>query len=339
MRDLVVGDSVDQYEVIDLLGRSGMASIFKAIDSESGRTVVLKVPHVQYESDVVFYERFQREEEIGQRLDHSNIVRVLTPREKSRMYLAMEYVEGQSLRAVLHSNGPLATERALDVARQLCAALSYLHQNGVVHRDVKPENVLLLPPDGAVKLLDFGIALLHSARRVTWAGLSGTLGTPDYMAPERIRGRRGDARTDVYAIGTILYEMLTGHLPYEAPNAVALLRAKTHRDPTPPREHVRVIHPSLEAIVVKALARDPRDRYATAEEMLADLRDPFAVASRSKAVQGARNSAAPWSWVWRILPASLGVAAGRARLASAKTSPAERSSMMEAPGSRGAAKP
>ena len=289
MRDLAVGDRVDQYEITDLLTRSGMASIFKATDRDSGATVVLKVPHLQYESDVVFYERFQREEEIGRRLDHPGIVRVLAPCEKSRMYLAMEYVEGQSLRALLRAKGPLPTEEALDIARQLCGALSYLHHEGVVHRDVKPENVLLVPPSGAVKLLDFGIALLESARRLTWAGLSGTLGTPDYMAPEQIRGRRGDARTDVYAAGTILYEMLTGHLPFDADNAAAILRAKTHRAPTPPGDYVRGLHPSLQAIVLKALARDPRDRHRTADELLADLREPFAVSRRARPTQRARN--------------------------------------------------
>jgi serine/threonine-protein kinase len=281
MRDLGVGDRLDQYEIVDVLARSGMATVFKAVDQDSGRAVALKVPHAQYECDVAFHERFLREEEIGRRLEHPNVVRALAPREQTRMYLALEYVEGSSLRALLRASGPIAPERALSIARQLCGALAYLHRNGVVHRDVKPENVVLVPPEGAVKLLDFGIALLDSARRITWAGLSGTIGTPDYMAPEQVRGRRGDARTDVYAAGTILYEMLTGHLPFEADNVPALLRAKTHRDATSPRRHVRGIQPGLEAIVRKALARSPRERYATADEMLAELEDPGAAAARA----------------------------------------------------------
>ncbi|HVP69236.1 MAG TPA: serine/threonine-protein kinase [Anaeromyxobacteraceae bacterium] len=282
MRDLVTGDRVDQYEIGDLLARSGMASIYKALDTESGRTVVLKVPHVQYECDAAFYERFQREEEIGRRLDHPNIVRVLTPRAKSRMYLAMEYVEGPSLREGLRPGQPLPTQRALQIARQLCAALSYLHRNGVVHRDVKPENILVAPGDGTVKLLDFGIAFLEAARRLTWAGLTGTLGTPDYMAPEQLHGRRGDARTDVYAIGVILYEMLTGRPPYDAPDMAALLRMKAQRDPPSPRLFAPEVPAVLAEIVLRAISRNPRDRYGDADELLRDLEEPLGRASKGR---------------------------------------------------------
>jgi eukaryotic-like serine/threonine-protein kinase len=309
MRDLVVGDTVDQYEVTELLARSGMASIFKATDRESGEPVVLKVPHIQYESDVVFYERFMREEEIGRRLSHPNIVRSLAPASKSRMYLALEYVEGESLRARLRAKRPLATEEALHIACQLCTAVAYLHEQGVVHRDLKPENVLLVPPRGEVKLLDFGIALLGSARRVTWAGLSGTLGTPDYMAPEQVKGRRGDARTDLYAIGIMLYEMLTAHLPYEEGDHAALLRAKTHRAPVPPREHVRDLPASLQAIILRAIDPDPRERYATARELLADLQSPLSAPVRAGAHRRTQRRA-PWTvWPRRVLLAAVGIAA------------------------------
>src|SRR5574340_202732 len=191
-----------------------MASIFRALDTESGQPVALKIPHIQYESDVVFSERFRREQDVGQRLVHRNVVRVLRPREQSRVYLVMELLEGRSLRALLGDRKPLPVERALDVARQVCEALVYLHAQGVVHRDVKPEN-LLVTADGTVKLLDFGIALFEAERRLTWMGLSNAVGTPDYMAPEQIRGRRGDPRTDVYAVGMLLYETLTAHLPYD----------------------------------------------------------------------------------------------------------------------------
>jgi serine/threonine protein kinase len=282
MREDHVGDRVDQYELTDLIARSGMASIFKARDSESGGTVALKIPHVQFESDVVFFERFRREEEIGQRLQHPNIIRVLTPRNKTRMYLAMEYLDGRPLRALMDAERPLPTNQALAIARQLAEALTYLHQNGVVHRDLKPENILV-SADGAVKILDFGIALDKAARRMTWAGLSSTIGTPDYMAPEQIGGRRGDARTDVYALGTMLYEMLTGHLPFEQANAHALMRAKTIDDPRPASVFVPTIDPPLEAILQKALQRRPRDRYDDAAELLEDLRNPAAVTARGGA--------------------------------------------------------
>lgn len=287
MRDLIVGDTLDQYHLADLLARSGMASIFKAVDSQTGKTVALKVPHVQYESDIAFFQRFEREERIGQRLDHPNIVKVLKPVEKSRIYVAMEYVEGTSLRAMIHEKHPLPTEKALDLARQICRALVYLHEQGVVHRDMKPENVLVTA-EGQIKILDFGIALDESARRLTWMGFSSTVGTPDYMAPEQIRGRRGDPRTDVYALGTILYEMLTGHLPYSSPNPRALLRAKTSEEARPPSYYVPGFPPSLEAILLKALELSPRDRYAHAAKLLVDLENPGAVPPRDASLAHGR---------------------------------------------------
>jgi serine/threonine protein kinase len=288
MRDPVVGEKLDQYELTDLLARSGMASIFKAVDADGGAPVALKVPYIQYESDVVFSERFRREEEVGQRLVHPNVVRVLTPREKSRMYMAMEYVEGRSLRAILHAKEPLPTDQALDIARQVCGALAYLHENGVVHRDVKPENILITA-SGQVKLLDFGIALFEAERRLTWMGLSNAIGTPDYMAPEQIRGRRGDPRTDIYAVGLLLYEMLTRNLPYDSPNPRALLRAKTSEEPRPPSYYVPGFDPSLEAIILKAIERNPRDRYGSAKQLLADLENPSAVPPRDPDTGAARR--------------------------------------------------
>ncbi len=277
MREVNVGEKLDQYELTELIARSGMASIFKAQDLVSAATVAIKVPYLQFESDVVFYGRFQREEEVGRRLDHPNIIRVLTPRRKSRMYLVMEYIDGVSLRALMREQRPLETDKALDIARQICSALVYMHAQGVVHRDLKPENILLTE-SGQVKIMDFGIALDESARRLTWSGLSSTIGTPDYMAPEQVSGRRGDARTDIYALGTMLYEMLTGNLPFAGGNVYAVMRAKANEDPQPPSSYQPEIDPHLEEIILHATARQPRDRYATAAEMLSDLRDPSKVA-------------------------------------------------------------
>jgi serine/threonine protein kinase len=206
-------------------------------------------------------------------------VKVLRPQEKSRMYMALEYVEGQRLFAMVQEKRPLPVEQALHIARQTCAALAHMHAHGVVHRDIKPENILVTH-DGEVKVIDFGIATAQAARRLTWAGLSHALGTPDYMAPEQIRGRRGDARTDVYALGTMLYELLTGNLPYESPNSAALLRSKLSDEPRPPSYHVPGFDGSLEAIILKALELDPRLRYASASAMLKDLENPGAVAPR-----------------------------------------------------------
>jgi eukaryotic-like serine/threonine-protein kinase len=284
MREVSVGESLDQYKLTEVIARSGMASIFKGIDTQSGQTVAIKVPYMQFESDVVFYGRFQREEEVGRRLDHPYIIRVLSPRHKSRMYIAMEFIEGTSLRAMIRDGQGLPVDKALDLARQICEALVYMHSQGVVHRDLKPENILITP-DGKIKIMDFGIALDESARRLTWSGLSSTIGTPDYMAPEQVSGRRGDVRTDIYSLGVILFEMLTGNLPYSGPNVYGVMKAKTSEDPQPPTAFKPDLDPHLEEIVLHAIERNPRNRYETAGQMLQDLNDPASVQVQNRAAR------------------------------------------------------
>ena len=162
----------------------------------------------------------------------------------------------------------------------------YMHSQGVVHRDLKPENALITA-DGKVKLMDFGIALDESARRLTWSGLSTTIGTPDYMAPEQVSGRHGDARTDIYALGTMLFEMVTGNLPFAGTNVYAMMRAKANEDPQPPSHFVPGVDPHLEEIILRAIERSPRNRYQSAAEMLEELERP-----RARAADRARETAA-----------------------------------------------
>ena len=291
MRDVMAGDKLDQYQLDELLARSGMASIFKATDTLTGDTVALKVPYLQFESDVVFHERFNREEKIGIRLDHPHVVKVLTPKYKTRMYLAMEFAQGKSLRALLDEQKRLPAEQALDIARQLCEALVFIHKKGVIHRDLKPENVLI-DAQGNVKILDFGIALDEAARRLTWTGFSATIGTPTYMAPEQINGRRGDARTDIYSLGTMLFEMVTGELPFSDSNMHTLMRAKTTESPFAPSHFSPDIDPGLEEVILHTIERSPKERYPTADIMLEDLQNPGAVKPRDRSQ--IRASAGAW---------------------------------------------
>ena len=301
---------LDDYAVTALLARGGMASVFKAMDCTCGRIVALKVPHIQYESDVVFYERFRREEQAALRLDHPNVMKALSPRgAKSRMYMVLEYVDGVPLSSMLRGE-PLPTAQAVDIARQVCDALAYLHAQGIFHRDIKPGNILLTPA-GQVKILDLGIAHMVAARRLTISGLSATLGTPDYMAPEQMRGRTGDERVDIYALGTMLYQMLTGRLPYPPGDWDALLRAKRLEAPAPPSTHVASLDPGLEAIVLNAIQPAPADRYAVAVDMLADLRNPSSARLRpaAEASQGRRprRNLRPWAAAAAILLALSGI--------------------------------
>lgn len=268
---LDAGEVIDHYRVVRRLGGGGFADVYEAVDERDGAHVVLKLPNIALLGDPQTYERFRRELEITKRLDHPNIQRSINVGERhSRPYLVLEYVEGQTLREHLNGRLPLEEDEAVADMIQLTRALAHAHSHGVAHRDLKPENVLVTS-DETLKLFDFGIALLSGARRVTWRWVNNAVGTPDYMAPEQIQGKRGDERTDVYALGTMLYEMLAGHVPYSGDNPLAVMQQVVSQPPVPLRQRNPVVSPAIEAVVGKAMRKNPAARYANAAEMLADL--------------------------------------------------------------------
>jgi serine/threonine-protein kinase len=268
-----IGETLDHYRLDAMVARSGMSTLFRATDLRDGRQVAIKVPHEELEADPVLLERFKREERIGQELDHPGVVKTYDGEERCRVYMVIEWVEGRLLRSILNQERKLPVERALKIVLGICDALDYMHKHGVVHRDLKPENIMV-DGDDRIKLIDFGIAMKEDARRLTFVNMSATLGTPDYISPEQVKGQRGDQRSDIYALGVMLYEMLTGEPPFAGPNPLAVMNERVLHDPTPARKLRPEISPQLQEILNRALEREPRHRYATASEMAWELEHP-----------------------------------------------------------------
>ena len=300
--ELPVGKILDgRYKILAVISRGGMACIYEALDNESGRSVALKVPLLRYESDPAFYSRFQREESIGRALEHPYVIKLLpAPAEKSRPYIVMEYLEGRTLGERLRRDPRLPEAEAVRIASQVCTGLDYLHHNGVVHRDLKPDNIMLCD-DGTIRIMDFGIASFGNARRLTFAGLTSAMGTPDYIAPEQVRGKRGDARTDVYALGVMLYEMTTGVLPYEGDSAYIIMNARLMGDPEAPRARHSELTPQLEEIILHAMERDAADRFASAADMKAELDDYRKVELTGRCAR-LKQAQAVWHPLGTLLP-------------------------------------
>jgi eukaryotic-like serine/threonine-protein kinase len=288
------GDQLDHYRIESVAARSGMASIYRATDLRTGKPVAIKVPHPEMESDPVLYDRFHREEEIGKSLDHPGVMKVFEDGDRSQVYMVMEWVEGRLLRQILVEKRKLPPERAIRITLALCEALGYIHTHGVVHRDLKPENIMVDENDG-VKLIDFGIAGQEGSRRLTFAKLSQVMGTPDYISPEQVKGKRGDGRSDVYALGVILYEMLTAKTPFQGPNPFAIMNDRLLNNPIPPREVDPSISPQLQEVIYRALERDPKNRYANAHELALDLQhlDQVGVSERPE-LHDWKQRRTPW---------------------------------------------
>ena len=293
------GMQVDHYEIIRILGHGGMNRVYLARDIKNQQQVVLKFPSADLIGNIAVFERYKREAEIGNRIDHPYIQHVLNNDEKrSDEYLVVEYIQGKTLREFLEERDstPLPPAEALRIALQLCDALTYCHEHGVFHRDIKPENIMI-QDDGTIKIIDFGIALLEGARRVTWRGLSGTVGTPDYMSPEQLKGERGFAGSDIYAVGIILYEMLCGHTPFEGENIFAIMNQHVSQDPPSILECNPALDPALATVVMHAIRRDPEKRYKSMKKLMDDLAhleavkpEPYEPEAPTKLSQGGKTA-------------------------------------------------
>jgi serine/threonine protein phosphatase PrpC len=301
------GDILDgRFEIEGVISRSGMASIYKAKDLETKQAVAVKIPYMQLESDPAAFARFQREAEIGELLNHPNILKFIKVPNKSRPYIVTEYLEGKTLSTVLNEMRPLPIPDSVQIASYVCGALGHMHENKVVHRDLKPQNIMICD-DGTLRIIDFGIAKSTEMRRLTFAGFTPAMGTPDYMAPEQVKGKRGDERTDIYSLGAVLYEMTTGSVPFEGPNPFIVMNSRITGDPVAPRKLNPEISEPLEEIILHAMEREPYRRYHSAAAMKAELDDPESVklTGRHRQLKSPRVWKARWQGARLVVVSAL----------------------------------
>ena len=262
------GELFGEYTLRETLGKGGMAVVFLA--ERGDQLVALKRPLPGCLDDAEFRERFEREVELGRTLSHPNIIRMFEQGEVLGVpFFTMEYLQGQTLHARLKETGAFAPGEACRIVFQVAEALDYAHHKGVVHRDLKPSNIMLLP-EGTVKVMDYGIARARRFEGITITGAF--MGTPDYVAPEIAEGRGTDARSDLYSLGVVFYELLAGRKPFVGDTPFATLRMHVSDAPKPPSSHMPETPRELEAVVLRLLAKDPNDRYPSAEDLLLDLR-------------------------------------------------------------------
>ena len=303
MRQLKDGAVIDdRYEITAHLGSGGMAEVYCATDTQLGRNVALKVLHERFAADEEFVERFKREASSAAGLAHQHVVGVYDRGEwEGTSYIAMEFVSGKTLKQVVLEEGPLDPQRAVDLTVQILRAARFAHRRGIIHRDFKPQNVII-DDEGRAKVTDFGIARA-GASDMTQTG--SILGTAQYLSPEQAQGHAVGARSDLYSIGIILYELLTGRVPFEAESAVTIALKQVSEAPVPPSRHNRQVPPEIESVVLRALAKEPRDRFADADEFIAALEAAASRIPSARAIAAAEAAAAS-------LPAAaaVGAAAG-----------------------------
>src|ERR671923_471779 len=259
-----------RYRVENELGRGGMAKVYRGQDTVLGRTVAIKILAPQYAEDQGFVQRFRREAQAAARLNHPNLVGVYdTGSDDGVHYIVMEYIEGRTLGDYLSGGGRIMPQRAIDIADAVTSALAAAHAEGVIHRDIKPGNIMITPR-GDVKVTDFGIARVVAGAD-TVAQTAAVLGTASYLSPEQAQGQPVDIRSDIYSLGCVLFEMVTGRPPFPGDSPVAVASKHVLEQPTPPSQINRDVSPDLDAVILRALAKNPANRYQSATEMREDL--------------------------------------------------------------------
>jgi eukaryotic-like serine/threonine-protein kinase len=264
------GEFLDRYWLGERVASGGTGSVFRARDRETGLPVAIKILHPAVARNRVALERFRHTAEISRKLDHPGLVKVLSDDRAGDGCVVMEWVDGQPLRQIIDGNGALSPGRAIRITLAVCQALDYLHNRGVLYRDLKPENIMVDAED-RIKLIDFGMA--SESRGILWArpSLDDSMGTPDYASPEQLKGKRGDVRSDIYSLGIMLFEMLTGEVPFSGVDWNTAVELRALVDPPALCEVNPELSPGLEKVVDRAIARDRKDRYASVREFLSEL--------------------------------------------------------------------
>ncbi len=287
---LQIGDQFDHFQILGHIAQGGMSDVYKAYDLLSSKEVVLKIPDRMSIGDPAQFERFQRELEVMETLRHPAIQLGLgSGRYNSTPYLVTQLVVGKSMRDFVQTSAPIPPDDAVQLIRKIADGIAHCHDHEIIHRDLKPENILITN-EGQPIILDFGLALTKKSYRVTYANLSSTAGTPDYMAPEQIEGQRGDQRTDLYAVGMMLFELLAGRLPFSGDNTMAVMSQHLHGTiPCLDREQPNIT-PQLAAVVMRSLEREPKDRYSDLHAFIHDLDHlnevDIAILEKSRNVKG-----------------------------------------------------
>lgn len=260
-----------RYLLGEVIGKGGMAVVYKAYDFRTGRTVAVKVLRDQYSQDAEFVRRFQQEAEAASAITHENLIDIYDVGEQNgTRFIVMEYVDGMTLKSLIKEHGALDNYSAITIARQICTALQVAHDAHIIHRDIKPQNILL-DRKGIAVLADFGIAKTSDTQTITGDGENSVLGSVHYFSPEQARGEGANACSDLYSLGVVLYEMVTAELPFQGDTAVAIALHHMNTEPTPPIERNPRVTPALNEIILKAIRKKPEDRYQSAREFYDDL--------------------------------------------------------------------